>query len=76
MSLIHKQEMTEKNLAAKRTNARKSRGAVTPAGKANSAKANLLHGFYSRSRNEAMVALGESPQEYAGLVQSLVDDLQ
>ncbi len=76
MSLTPKRKMTEKNLAAHRRNGPKSQGAVTPAGKARAAKANLLHGFYSRSRNEAMVALGESPQEYAGLVQSLVDDLQ
>ena len=67
--------MTEKNLAAKRANGRKSRGAVTPAGKANSAAAKLLHGFYSQARNEAMIALGEDPKEYGGLLRSLLDDL-
>jgi hypothetical protein len=76
MSLIHKQEMTERNLAAKRANGRKSRGAVTAAGKAHSAAAKLLHGFYSQARDEAMIALGEDPKEYAGLLRSLVDDLQ
>ncbi len=76
MSLIEKQKMTEKNLAAKRTNARKSGGAVTAAGKANSAAARLLHGFYSRSRDEAMIALGEDPREYERLLTSLLEDLR
>ena len=35
MSLIHKQEMSEENLAAKRSNGSMARGPVTPAGKAN-----------------------------------------
>jgi len=76
MSLIRKQKLTEKNLAAKRSNGRKSRGAVTPAGKARSAAAKLRHGFYSKARDEALIALGEDPKEYAGLLKSLVDDLQ
>jgi len=76
MSLVHKQEMTEKNLAAKRRNGGKGRGPVTPAGKAHSAAAMLRHGFYSRARDEAMIALGEDPKEYRGLLQSLVDDLE
>ena len=76
MSLIHKQKMTEENLAAKRANGRKARGAVTVAGKAHSAAARLVHGFYSQAREEAMIALGEDPKEYAGLLRSLVDDLQ
>jgi hypothetical protein len=76
MSLIRKQKMTEKNLAAKRRNGGKGRGPVTPAGKAHSAAAMLRHGFYSRARDEAMIALGEDPKEYRGLLQSLVDDLE
>ncbi len=76
MSLIHKQEMTEKNLAAKRRNGGKGRGPVTPAGKAHSAAAMLRHGFYSRAQDEAMIALGEDPKEYRSLLQSLVDDLE
>src|SRR5271157_4372304 len=75
MSLIHRQRMTEKNLAAKRSNGRKTRGAVTPQGKAHSAAAKLLHGFYSRAQDEALIALGEDPKEYARLLQSLVADL-
>jgi hypothetical protein len=67
--------MTEKNLAAKRRNGRKSRGAVAPRGKAHSAEAKLLHGFYSRAQDEALIALGEDPKEYARLLQSMVSDL-
>jgi len=71
MSLIHNQAMTEENLAAKRANGSTSQGPVTPAGKANSAAANLRHGLYSRKRNEVLSALGEDPEEYADLMNSL-----
>ena len=75
MSLIHKQEMTEKNLAAKRSNGSMTRGPVTPEGKANSAASNLRHGFYSKAQNGALTALGEDPQEYAELMNSLENNL-
>jgi hypothetical protein len=75
MSLIHKQEMTEENLAAKRTNGRMTQGPVTPEGKANSAAANLRHGFYCQSQNRAIAALGEDAQEYADLMNSLENNL-
>ena len=65
MSLIHKQEMTEENLAAHRANGQKTHGPVTPEGKANSAAANLRHGFYCQAPNRALTALGEDPEEYA-----------
>jgi hypothetical protein len=76
MSLTRKQKMTAKNLAAKRGNGRKSRGAVTRAGKAKSAAARLVHGFYSQAGSEAMIALGEDPKKYAALLQSVAGDLQ
>ena len=62
MSLVHKQEMTEANLAAHRANGPNSQGAVTPEGKANSAAANLRHGFYCKVQNGALAALGEDPR--------------
>jgi hypothetical protein len=75
MSLIHKQEMTEENLAAHRANGAHSHGAVTPEGKANSAAANLRHGLYAKARNGALTALGEDPEEYAGLMNCLENNL-
>src|SRR5271157_1147606 len=76
MSLTRKQRMTAKNLAAKRTNARQSRGAATPAGKANSAAARLIHAFYSQAKDGVMIALGEDPKQYAALLESVVNNLQ
>jgi hypothetical protein len=76
MSLTPNRKLTEKRLAAHRANARRSRGPVTPAGKARSAAANLRHGFYSQDQDEALVALGEDPRELQRLGESLMDDLQ
>jgi hypothetical protein len=75
MSLVHKQEMTEENLAAHRANGQKTRGPVTPEGKANSAASNLRHGFYAQAQNGALTALGEDPEEYAALTNSLESNL-
>ena len=75
MSLVHKPEMTEQNLAAHRANGAHSQGAVTPQGKARVAAANLRHGFYAQAQNGALTALGEDPEEYAGLMNSLAGNL-
>jgi len=75
MSLVHKPEMTEENLAAHRANGSQSQGAVTPEGKARVATVNLRHGFYSQTPNGALTALGEDPQEYAQLMNSLEHNL-
>ena len=75
MSLVHKPEMTEENLAAHRANGSQSQGAVTPEGKARVAAVNLRHGFYSQAPNGALTALGEDPQEYAELMNSLENNL-
>ena len=76
MSLVQKQEMTEKNLAAKRSNGRRTQGPATARGKARSAAANLRHGFYAEARDEALPALGEDPRDYVRLLKSLVKDLE
>ena len=72
MPLIHKHRMTEKKLAANRANARRSRGAVTRAGKAQAAAANLRHGYYSQSAEVALAALGENPAEFQRRLESLL----
>ena len=76
MSLVHSPAMTEENLAAHRANGRMSHGPVTPQGRAHSAAANLRHGFYSQSRVDVLTALGEEPEEYRRLMESLLEDLQ
>ncbi len=75
MSLTAKRKMTEKNLSAHRRNGPQSRGAVTPAGKARAAQANLRHGFYSEAPQEVLTALGEDQAEYNRLLKSLESNL-
>jgi hypothetical protein len=67
--------MTEENLAAHRANGSQSQGAVTPEGKARVAAVNLCHGFYCKAPNQALTALGEDPQEYAELMNSLENNV-
>jgi hypothetical protein len=76
MSLTKKREMTEESLAAHQANGRQTQGPMTPEGKANSAAANLRHAFYSQSRAEVLLALGERPEDYLCLMESLREDLQ
>lgn len=59
-------------MAANRRNAALSHGPVSPAGKAQSAAANLLHGYYSQSTEVALTALGEDPAEYKRRLESLI----
>ncbi len=75
MALIRKRKMTDKNLAANRTNGRKSRGAITPEGKARAARSNLRHGFYSQAQDEILVALGEDPADYRRMMTALDTNL-
>jgi hypothetical protein len=63
MSITAERTMTEKNLTAHRRNARKSRGPATAKGKERVRDAKLRHGFYSKDRDTALLALGEDPKE-------------
>jgi hypothetical protein len=48
----------------------------TPEAEANSALANFRQGFFTESRYEVLLALGEEPQEYQRMMESLLEDLQ
>ena len=76
MALINRPTTTEKNRAAHQANGRKSRGAVTAAGKERSRAAHLRHGFYSQARDGALRALGEDPAELAALISSAFENWQ
>jgi hypothetical protein len=65
--------MTEKKIASSRANGRRSRGARTSEGKARAAAANLRHGFYSQAQSEILAALGEEPERFEYLVDSLTE---
>jgi hypothetical protein len=68
MALIKNPKTTEENRSARRRNGRRSQGATTAAGKERIRAANLKHGFYSKIREEALIALGENPAELAALM--------
>ena len=57
--------------AARQANGRLAHGPVTPEGQERSRSSNVRHGFYSQ---EPLIALGEDPQEYADLMNSLAAD--
>ena len=71
MSLSKKRRMTEKSLAAHRRNAKLSKGPATPDGRERISKANLRHGFYSKSQEAAARVLGEDPLEFRRLREGL-----
>ena len=63
--------MTKKSLAAHRRNAKLSSGPATPEGRQRMRDANLRHGFYSKSEEVALRALGEDPAEFRMLREAL-----
>jgi hypothetical protein len=73
MPFVHKQNMSPQQIAANRANAQQSQGPATLEGKAQVAKSNLKHGFYSRFFQEAMGALGEDPSEFDQVRERLME---
>ena len=68
---------TKAQIAANRRNAQRSTGPKTPEGKARSAQNALKHGIRAQAIISSQIELlNEDAQEFADLVQSLVDDLQ
>jgi hypothetical protein len=74
MSLRKSPRLSPELLAAKRTNARRSTGPRTPAGKQNSKLNALKQGHYAAPENhhQVMLALGEDPQEFENSKQELM----
>jgi hypothetical protein len=66
--------MTEKKLAANRSNGRLSHGPATAAGRERIAAAHLRHGRYSESQDTAFRCWDEDPAEDEDLLEGLCED--
>lgn len=64
MSLMKKHPVSERRVAANRSNARKSTGPRTPEGKENSRFNGLRHGLCAQPFRRVMSELGEDPEEF------------
>ena len=73
MAVQRKLKMSEKRIAANRSNAQRSQGPVTPEGTARAAAANVRHGYYSKAAEVALTALGEDPEEFKRRLDSLIE---
>ncbi|HUI43481.1 MAG TPA: hypothetical protein VL523_16070 [Terriglobia bacterium] len=72
MSLVKKPDMTPEKLAANQVNAHLSGGPATEEGVERCRDARVRHGFYARPvRSEALRILGEDPEEFDRLLDSL-----
>jgi hypothetical protein len=68
-------EISQARLDANRQNAQKSRGAVTPAGRAASSQNRLSHGLARHNGKFALLAT-EDPADYAAFLDSLLEEHQ
>ena len=73
MSLTKRPTMTPEKIAANQANAHLSNGPATPEGRERIRAAHLKHGFYSLAADEALLALGEDPDDLQALVQGAID---
>jgi hypothetical protein len=73
-SLVKSPDLTPKKIAANRANGLRSCGPSTPRGRERARLSNLRHGLYVLSPRDAMVALGEDPQEFDLYEQNLLAD--
>ena len=65
MSLVKNPLMTEKKIAANRTNGSHSQGSATPEGKEHMGAAHLRHGFYAKAQEPLeMLKMKEPPGMY------------
>jgi hypothetical protein len=75
-SLVKSPVVTPEKLAANQANGKQSHGPATEAGIERIRAANTRHGFYSKAPGAEMRALGEDPEQYERLYDSLLADWQ
>ena len=71
MSLIKKPPISEKKLAAVRRNQKHTRGPAKAESRERIRAANLRHGFYAKAEDGALLAMGEDPANFHGLLEGL-----
>lgn len=71
MSLVKKPTMSKKRLETLAKSRKNSHGPSTAAGRERIRAANLRHGFYSKSDEVALRALGEDPAQFRTLLEEL-----
>jgi hypothetical protein len=71
MALIKRRELSEKQLAAIRSNQKLTHGPVTEEGRDRIRAAHLRHGYYARAERIALRSLGEEPEKFQDLLQGL-----
>jgi hypothetical protein len=71
VSLIKKLFVSAEKLAANQSNGRQSQGPATPEGRERIRSANTRHGYYSQAPGAQMQVLGEDPEEFERLFESL-----
>ena len=74
MSLIKRPHMTEKKLAANRSNGSQSPGPATKEGMEICATARLRHGLYAQAQETALAGLGEDPADFEALLAGLSEE--
>jgi hypothetical protein len=74
MPLVKPPTITPEKLAANQANGKQSHGPATQEGIERIRAANTRHGFYSRALSAEMRALGEDPEQYESLYNSLLAD--
>ncbi len=73
---LTKKRVTAKQLAANRRNSQQSTGPKTALGKRNASQNSLQHGLFAKSLEGSFRQLGEDPEDFHALVQSLRETFQ
>ena len=74
MSLVKKPTMTEKKIAANRSNGGQSQGPATEEGMEHIRTARLRHGFYAQAQETALRLLGQDPADFEELLDGLREE--